>query len=105
MKEITPSEFKQRLDSGESLTLLDIREEWELGIAMLDIAIHIPMDQVPDRLAELAQLNEIVVMCRSGGRSRQVTDFLQRNGYGNVSNLTGGILAWSEQIDSDLPTY
>ena len=102
---MTPVEFIQRLNDKQRLTLLDVREEWELGIAKLGMAVHIPMDQVPDRLADLASDSEIVVICRSGGRSRQVVDFLQRNGYANVSNLTGGILAWAEQIDNDLPVY
>ena len=95
----------QRMNDGHTLTLLDVREAWELGIANLEMAMHIPMDQIPDRLAELASDSEIVIMCHSGGRSRQVADFLQRNGYTNVSNLTGGISAWAEQIDSEMPIY
>ena len=105
MKETTPAEFIKRMNDSQAITLLDVREEWELGIAKLEMAVHIPMDQVPDRLTDLASDSEIVVMCRSGGRSRQVADFLQRNGYTNVSNLTGGILAWAEQIDNDLSIY
>ena len=65
MKEMTPTEFIRRMSDSQTLTLLDVREEWELGIAKLEMAMHIPMDQVPDRLGDL--IREYVVMSRIEG--------------------------------------
>jgi rhodanese-related sulfurtransferase len=102
--EITPTEFVERRSRGESLTLLDVREEWELGVASVPDVVHIPMGEVADRLAELDRGREVVVLCRSGRRSLQVANFLQQNGFQAV-NLAGGILAWSRELDATIPTY
>ena len=102
--EITPSEFVERRSRGESLTLLDVREEWELGVASVPDVVHIPMGEVADRLGELDRTREVVVLCRSGRRSLQVANFLQQNGFQAV-NLAGGILAWSRELDATIPTY
>lgn len=102
--EISPTEFVERRQRGESLTLLDVREEWELGVASVPDVIHIPMGEVADRLGELDRNREVVVLCRSGRRSLQVANFLQQNGFQAV-NLAGGILAWSRDVDATLPTY
>jgi rhodanese-related sulfurtransferase len=102
--EISPSEFVARRERGESLTLLDVREDWELGVASVPNIIHIPMGQVADRLQELDRGKEVVVLCRSGRRSLEVAKFLQQNGFKAV-NLAGGILAWSRDLDATIPTY
>ena len=102
--EITPTEFVERRSRGESLTLLDVREEWELGVASVPDVVHIPMGEVADRLGELDRTREVVVLCRSGRRSLQVANFLQQNGFRAV-NLAGGILAWSRELDATIPTY
>lgn len=102
--EISPAEFVARKARGEALTLLDVREDWELGLASLPGAVHIPMGQVAGRLGELDRGLEIVVLCRSGRRSLDVAKFLQQNGFQAV-NLAGGILAWSRDIDATIPTY
>lgn len=102
--EITPTEFVARRDRGESLTLLDVREDWELGVASVPDVVHIPMGEVADRLGELDRSREVVVLCRSGRRSLQVANFLQQNGFRAV-NLAGGILAWSRDLDATIPTY
>src|SRR5918994_1372762 len=102
--EITPTEFVARRERGESLTLLDVREEWELGVASVPDVVHIPMGEVADRLGELERGREVVVLCRSGRRSLQVANFLQQNGFQAV-NLAGGILAWSRELDATIPTY
>lgn len=102
--EITPTEFVARRDRGESLTLLDVREEWELGVASVPDVVHIPMGEVADRIGELDRGREVVVLCRSGRRSLQVANFLQQNGFHAV-NLAGGILAWSRELDATIPTY
>jgi rhodanese-related sulfurtransferase len=102
--EITPTEFVARRERGESLTLLDVREEWELGVASVPDVVHIPMGEVADRLGELERGREVVVLCRSGRRSLQVANYLQQNGFQAV-NLAGGILAWSRELDATIPTY
>jgi len=85
--------------------VLDIREPWELALARLPMTVDIPMYQVPDRLDELDRGAEIVVMCHHGARSRQVGAFLQQNGFSRVINLTGGIDAWSSDVDSGVIVY
>ena len=85
--------------------MIDVREKWELDVASIPDVRHIPMGEIPARLAELDPHQEIVVMCRSGGRSMQVAQFLARNGFDNVANLTGGILAWSRDVDPSVRTY
>jgi rhodanese-related sulfurtransferase len=102
--EITPAEFVARRDGGETLTLLDVREDWELGVANVPGVVHIPMGQVADRVQELDRNTEVVVLCRSGRRSLEVAKFLQQNGFKTV-NLAGGILAWSRDLDATIPTY
>jgi len=102
--EISPAEYLARRDKGDNLTLLDVREEWELKVASVPGILHIPMGQVPSRLNELDQQKEIVVLCRSGRRSWDIADFLQQHGFRAV-NLAGGILAWSRDIDPSIPTY
>lgn len=104
-REITPLEFAGRAGAEPAPVLLDVREAWELAISRLDDAVHIPMGQVPDRLDEIPRDREVVVLCRSGGRSAQVCRFLQQQGYQRVWNLTGGILAWGEQVDPSLTPY
>jgi rhodanese-related sulfurtransferase len=102
--ELTPSEFVARRDRGEPLTLLDVREEWELGVASVPGIVHIPMGEVAGRLDELDRGREVVVLCRSGRRSLEVARFLQQNGF-KALNLAGGILAWSRELDATIPTY
>jgi adenylyltransferase/sulfurtransferase len=103
--EITPVEFAALAEQGEAPVLLDVREDWELAIARLEGVIHIPMGQLPDRLGELSRDADIVVMCRSGGRSATVVRFLQHQGFSRVRNLAGGIAAWGETLDPSLPSY
>ena len=89
--------------------LLDVREAWEVQLARIDVAdaqaLHIPMNQVPQRLADLASLQPIVCICHHGARSAQVVAFLQRQGHTQVYNLAGGVDAWSTQVDRAVPRY
>ncbi len=95
----------ERLNAGEELVLIDVRESHELEISKFDQAIHIPKDEVLGRLEEIPHDTPVVVVCRTGGRSGQVVQWLQERGYDNTINLIGGINAWARQIDSTLPTY
>jgi rhodanese-related sulfurtransferase len=85
--------------------LLDVREQSEYQICHLDNATLIPMNTIPGRMAELDADAEIVCICHHGGRSMQVANFLERNGFTKVINLTGGVHAWSQQVDPSMPTY
>lgn len=104
--ELTPREFLDRRERGEPMTLLDVREAWETELAPVPSThLYIPMGQLPDRLTELDPQTPTVVVCRSGGRSLQVARFLESRGFSAVSNLSGGILAWSRDIDPQIPQY
>ncbi|MFI4891107.1 MAG: rhodanese-like domain-containing protein [Steroidobacterales bacterium] len=99
-------QFLERRAQGTPMTLLDVREEWEVRLAPAPSAhLHIPMGQVPDRMQEMDPGAQIVVICRSGGRSMEVARILQRAGFANVGNLQGGILAWSRDVDPAIPVY
>ena len=106
IKEMTPREFLERRTGGADMTLLDVREDWETQLAPVPSdVVHIPMGQIGDRLGELDPQREIVVICRSGGRSLEVARFLETKGFGSVYNLAGGILAWSRDLDPRIPQY
>jgi rhodanese-related sulfurtransferase len=99
------TELRQLRDAGGSYTLLDVREDWELATASLPDCLHIPLNEIPGRLKELDANSAIIVMCHAGGRSQMVADFLLAQGFGRVSNLRGGIDAWSREIDPAVPAY
>ena len=103
--EIDVHRVKQKLDRGEEFTILDIRERWEWQIAHLDKTLFIPMKLIPSHLEELNPSREIVVHCHTGQRSATVTEFLIQHGYRNVKSMSGGIKAWTEEIDPGLNLY
>lgn len=106
VKELTPQEFLTRREAGTPMTLVDVREDWETQLAPVPATlVHIPMGQVATRLKELDPQGETVVICRSGGRSMQVAQFLAAQGFTSVYNLAGGILAWSRDVDPKIPQY
>jgi adenylyltransferase/sulfurtransferase len=102
--DIQPEELKRRLDAGEMLFILDVREPHEYQIANLGGHL-IPLNDLPKRLNELDPNREIITHCKMGGRSSQAVDFLRQQGFKNVRNLTGGINAWSEKVDPKIPKY
>lgn len=85
--------------------LVDVREPWEYEICHIKMAVLIPMQTIPARLNELALNQPIVCICHHGMRSMQVATFLERKGFSQTINLTGGMHAWAQQIDGDMPTY
>jgi len=102
--EIQPEDLKRRLDAGEDLFILDVREPHEYQICNLGCYL-IPLGELPKRVHELDSSREIVAHCRSGVRSGKAVDFLRQAGFKKVRNLTGGILAWSDKVDSSVPKY
>lgn len=104
--EIDARELKRRIDAGERVQLIDVREPHEHAIARIPGAVLIPLSQVVGRMSELDATRELVVHCKLGGRSAKAIEALRAAGYaGALVNLSGGIQAWSEQVDPSLPRY
>ena len=105
MSEISVDELKRRVDAGEDLVLLDVREPDEIATAAIPWAMVIPMGEIPTRIDEIPRDKPLIVMCHHGGRSARVAQFLAANGYDNAVNLDGGIDAWSISVDPSVPRY
>ena len=103
--EITVSELKNILDKEDHPVVIDVREPFELDIAQIGGTIHIPMREMQNHLSEFNADDEIIVHCKSGGRSAKICKLLIENNFTNVKNVKGGILAWSKEIDSSIPQY
>ncbi|HEU4559024.1 MAG TPA: molybdopterin-synthase adenylyltransferase MoeB [Longimicrobium sp.] len=105
--EMTVTELKERLDRGDRLTIIDVREpfEWNIGNLGSHGARLIPLGELEDRAGEIDPNEEVVLQCRSGGRSAQALSILREKGYPRLWNLKGGILAWADQVDPSIPKY
>jgi sulfur-carrier protein adenylyltransferase/sulfurtransferase len=101
---ISVEEFKQRLDRGDDLFILDVREPHEYQICNLNGHL-IPLGDLPKRVHELDSSKEIIAYCRSGARSAKAVQFLRQAGFLKVKNLTGGVLAWADKVDPSMPKY
>ena len=102
---ISPKELRARLDKGDKLVLLDVREPWEHDLAKLAGSILIPLATLPQSMAKLDREAETVAICHHGMRSADATNFLLQQGFASVKNLVGGIDAWSVQVDGSVPRY
>jgi adenylyltransferase/sulfurtransferase len=106
MEEITPTELKQRLDRGDDIQIIDVREANEVAIGRIPNSVHIPLAQVLARVDEIDPNRETVVHCKMGGRSARAIEALQRSGFqGKLINLKGGIIGWSNEVDPSVPKY
>ncbi len=107
MQQITAPELSAWLaDAARARPiLLDVREPNEFAHCHIADAVLMPMQTVPAKLSELDDEAQIVCICHHGMRSMQVARFLEQNGFANVTNLTGGVHAWAQQVDPDMPTY
>ena len=106
MEEITPVELKQRLDNGDDIQIVDVREDNEVAFCRIPDSIHIPLGQVLNRMSEIDPSHETVVHCKMGGRSARAIDALKRSGFqGKLINLKGGIIGWSNEVDPSVPKY
>jgi adenylyltransferase/sulfurtransferase len=103
--EITSVELKQRIDRGESLKIVDVREPNEYQINRIPGSTLIPLGEVPKRYRELDPEEELVVHCKMGARSAKAADFLRSVGFKHVVNLKGGILDWIDKVDPSQPKY
>ena len=102
---ITPKELKERLDKGDQVVLLDVREPWEHSLAKIEGSTLIPLGTLPQSMDKLDRGAEIVAYCHHGMRSADATQFLLQQGFPVVKNLVGGIDAWSVQVDPAVPRY
>jgi rhodanese-related sulfurtransferase len=104
MKEVTVSDLKKMRDVKADFQLIDVREEHELEICEIG-GEHIPMGDVMDNLDKISKEKQVVIHCRSGARSGAICQALETQGYNNVYNLKGGIIAWANEIDNSLTKY
>ena len=111
MKQLSGPELHahQTAPGATELLLLDVREDWEVQLAPVNVSglrcVHMPMNDIPSRLAELDPTQPVVCICHHGARSAQVVAFLERQGFEAVYNLAGGSDAWSMQVDASVPRY
>jgi rhodanese-related sulfurtransferase len=112
MQQISPAQFKDWFQEASPLgqpLVLDVRETWECQLASIAPAgcevMIMPMQTVPARMTELDKDRPIACLCHHGGRSMQVGAFLERQGFSQITNISGGIHAWSSQVDPSVPIY
>lgn len=104
--ELSVEDTKRLLDQRpDDVVLIDVREPHELELCHISGARHIPMRQIPEHVGELPKDKHLLIHCHHGGRSLRVTQYLRANGYEAVSNVAGGIDAWSQTIDPSVPRY
>ena len=103
--EMDVNELEKILENGSAPTIIDVREDFELEISKMDVAIHIPMNELPKRLEELNADEDYVIMCRTGVRSAQICEFLTNQNFKSVANLTGGINEWAKRVDNSMTAY
>jgi sulfur-carrier protein adenylyltransferase/sulfurtransferase len=106
VEELPPKEAVRRLHAEpDRVVLLDVRERFERDLARIEPSVHIPMQEVPERLAEIPRDRTVIVYCHTGGRSAMVAGFLEGQGFRRVANLSGGIDAWSREVDPAISRY
>jgi rhodanese-related sulfurtransferase len=103
--ETTVEALHALLSAGAEVQLVDVRDDWELGIAALPSALHIPLPQLPASLEALDPARPVVLLCHHGMRSLQAAFWLRQQGYDDATSVAGGIDAWSRRIDPSVPTY
>ena len=105
IEEITVSDLNKKINNKDDFILLDVRNIEEVLFSKINLSLHIPMNEISNRINELDKNKEIIVQCKSGKRSAKVCEFLIQNGYCDVKNLAGGILAWAKHIDNSIIVY
>jgi adenylyltransferase/sulfurtransferase len=103
--EISPEQLKKRIDAGEAVYVLDVRNPNEYQICRIPGSTLLPLPDLPLRFADVPRDREVIVHCKSGKRSAQAIEFLRQQGYTKLLNLTGGILGWAEKVDPGMPRY
>lgn len=105
MQRLNAQELKTRLSAAEPPLVLDVREPWEVQVRAIAGSVHIPMRDIPARLAEIDRDRDVVVLCHHGVRSLHVAIFLAAQGFTRLYNLDGGINAWAKQVETGMAKY
>src|SRR5262245_495047 len=106
IQEISATDLKQKMEAGENIQLIDVRQPEEYAFAKIDGAKLIPLGELLNRMAEIDESRETILQCKSGMRSARGVEALQRAGFkGELKNLRGGITAWSNDVDPSIPKY
>tara|TARA_Y100000590_G_C14866535_1_gene693467 strand:+ start:186 stop:506 length:321 start_codon:yes stop_codon:yes gene_type:complete len=105
IQEIDVKTLNEKISNKDNFILLDVRTDSEYFLSNIEGAIHIPMNDIPNKLNTIDKSKEIIVQCKSGKRSAKVCQFLLNNNYENVKNLKGGIIAWANEIDPTIMVY
>ncbi len=106
MEQITATQLKKRMDAGDDIQLIDVRQPDEYNFANIEGAKLIPLGEIVKRMDEIDESRETVVHCKAGGRSARAIQALQQAGFkGDLKNLAGGITAWSNEVDPKVPKY
>ncbi len=105
VKQLSATGLKAKIEQQENLFLLDVREPFEFSFCRIEGSVSIPLNQIPTRLTEIDFDKEIVVICHHGIRSQQAANFLNQVGFKDISNLSGGVDAWSLECDSSMQRY
>lgn len=105
MRHFSPSQLNTYLVEGNRPLLIDVREPWEFKICHLEGSELLPMRQIPYQLDNFDQTQEMVIICHHGIRSRQVGRFLENAGFTKIINLQGGLAAWAQEVDPNMPVY
>lgn len=96
---ILPIDVEERLNRGEKLQIIDVREDAEVTQGKIPTAKHIRLSEIADRIKEIDPSREAIMVCRSGGRSTKACEYLMSQGYKNIKNLMGGMLAWTGETE------
>ena len=105
IKSVSPIQAKQLIDENVSLKLIDVREQWEHKLARIKNAHHIPLGELKNHLGKFEKSDSFLIYCHHGSRSFYACAYLMQQGFTEVYNLEGGILAWADHIDTSLPKY
>lgn len=105
MQTITVEQLAALQPEWDKVVLLDVRDPWEFEICRLPGSVNIPMNEITERAQELDREARTVVICHFGMRSLEVSGWLESSGFKNISNLEGGLDAWAERVDEDMPRY
>ncbi|CAN5646048.1 hypothetical protein BH18ACI1_BH18ACI1_13170 [soil metagenome] len=106
MQQITATELKQKMDNGEDVQLIDVRQPDEYAFAKIEGAKLIPLGEIMKRMDEIDETKETIIHCKMGGRSAKAIEAMQKTGFkGDLKNLKGGITAWSNEVDASVPKY
>jgi adenylyltransferase/sulfurtransferase len=106
IEEISATDLKHRIDAGDDIQLIDVRQPDEYGFAKIEGAKLIPLGEVLKRIGEIDESRETVIQCKAGGRSAKAIELMKQAGFtGDLKNLKGGITAWSNEVDPKVPKY